>query len=135
MMSEQKPTLTHEGSKKILDDVHSLLHHCNNHVYKLSVKTVQFEQTCEWCQLELKRMMKKSDNPVPVALDGKPVAAVSMTTVLCALGMHQECGRDYVLTQQFITIHCLCQCHNKAQSRITGKRKSFNTRRLITVRH
>ena len=123
-MSEQKPTLTYEESKKILDDVHGLLRHCNRHVYMLSLKTVQFEQTCEWCQQELKRMAKQSDNPVPVALERKPLASVSMTTVLCALGMHQECGKDYVLTQEFITIHCMCECHNKGQSRTTVRKKS-----------
>lgn len=122
-MSEQKSTLTHEESRKILADVHGLLQHCNKHVYKLSVKTVQFDEACEWCQLELKRPVKRSDNPVPAALKGKPIARVSMITTLCSQRMHFDCMKDYVLTQELITIHCMCHCHDKVQTERTGRKR------------
>ena len=85
--------------------------HYLEHAVYLPVKIKEFHDDCEMCRSKLRNTAKKSDKNPGASLRGDPDSTISYSTILCFLGKHDECCRDYVLEIEQIEIRCLCKCH------------------------
>src|SRR5437773_6881075 len=113
MLASENQDLTHEQTMQRLKVIGRFLsHHCD-HVVGLPAKIVKFDAECEACQSELRRIAKSSDKAPPGHLKGDALATVIHTTILCFLGKHDECLKNYVIESESIAVRCICSCHNR----------------------
>lgn len=114
-----------------IDRVSKFLDHELEHVVSFPVIIKKFDKDCNTCRILFDRIDKKSQNPIPVSLGHeRPVAIVYYTTILCATGMHEECGKEYVMPKVKIVSSCICDCHKQAEPiKKTKNRKQKRKRR------
>jgi hypothetical protein len=105
-----KPSATIDESLARLD---AYITHMKEHVSEVPVRTKKYDPNCKGCQMELNRIVKKSDNSPGVQLKSDPMASVNYITVLCYLKMHNECVQDYVMESELVKFRCTCECHKK----------------------
>lgn len=106
------PDRPSSSGSETLDEVRQYLDHELEHVLIFPVMIKRFDRDCKICQILFDRIEKKSSQKHATAsLEGKPIAIIQYTTILCAIGMHDECGKDYVMTNSKIESSCLCECH------------------------
>lgn len=110
-MSESvKPSSTIDETMSKFD---AYIGHLKEHVTEVPVKTKKYDPNCWCCQVELKRIHKRSDNLPVVELSDKAQATVSFTSLLCHLQMHTECVQYYCMKSELIEFRCTCSCHNR----------------------
>lgn len=124
-MSETK--LQSDSFDENIAYLHRYLEHMKNHIVDIPVKIKHFDDKCERCQAELRRIKKKSDPDRYAELKGQPQAVLSHSTILCFLGMHKECCRDYVLEGEQIQVKCRCACHDEPLRRTGRKSKKIKS--------
>ena len=103
--------------------------HIREHVVEFAIKIKHFDKDCEACQAEFRRISKKSEKHSSAKLEGEPHAIVSFLTILCFLGMHDECNRNYVLENEKVKLECLCSCHTKPREKAGGHLRSVKNPR------
>lgn len=106
---KQLPTL--EQTRTTIERATRIFNHYIEHVVDVQAKIKKFDKDCEMCEIELRRIAKKSDEEPEGKLIGEPQSIISHTTILCFLGEHNECCRYYVIEKEQIKIECLCNCH------------------------
>jgi hypothetical protein len=107
-----------------LDKLRKYLQHNYDHVVLLPVKIKHYDDSCETCQAESRRINKRSENAPPGRPNGEPFAIASVTTVLCYRGIHDECLKNYIMEKEQIEVQCICKCHSKKSKR---KRKATSS--------
>jgi len=114
--------------------LHRYIEHMKDHIVDVPVKIKKFDNKCERCQAELRRIKKRSDHDRIGVLKGQPEAILSFSTILCFLGMHKECCRDYVLEAEQIEVKCRCSCHDESKVRSGRKSKRIKNIKVGAVK-
>lgn len=123
-------------TEKVVDDsLDTFTKHLRDHVLFFPVKIKEYHDDCNLCQNEMRRIVKRSDKDTSgVALKGRPSAIISLSTVLCFVGMHEECCKNYVLDSEQIRLQCLCHCHDKENEGKRSTAKNAGTKQAARPR-